>query len=210
MQVGPAASENVRARSGKIDVILAVVHRVGGAVVTGRHRDRHAKGCCGLAGCIERIHGLRGPVDLGRTPGNRDHAGFVLGVVDRVGDRVDEPLVGVGCKINHDAGARRDRAGHFDIEHDLAIGAAGGGGTVLSRSNRHRDHFRRFLAEGFEISGNVGLAKAAAEFDDADGLARGINTLRKLIELGDLDRRKRGVSAGMRLRNAAGLSRCSG
>ena len=44
------------------------------------------------------------------------------------------------------------------------------------------------LAEGFEVGGEVGGSVAAAELDDADGLARGGGVGGELVELGDLRR----------------------
>ena len=41
-----------------------------------------------------------------------------------------KPLVGVRREVDGDAAPGRDRAGHLDVEHHLAVGAVGAGRRV--------------------------------------------------------------------------------
>ena len=169
-EVGASAGEDVGAGGGEVDVVLAVSLPVGGAVVAGGYGDGDAESGGGLAGCVERVHGLVGPTGLGAAPADGDDAGFVGGVVDGSGDGVDEALVGVGGEVDDDLCAGRDGGGDFDVEHDLAVGAVGVGGCVLAAVYGDGGDGRDSLAEAFEVGGDVGGAVAAAELDDADGL----------------------------------------
>src|ERR1700730_7550446 len=123
--------------------------------------DSDAEGSGRLAGGVKCGHRLGGPVDFSRAPRDRDDTGIVLGVVDGVSEGVEESLVGVGCKVNHNARTRSDGTGNLDVEHDLAIGAVGVGGTVLSGPYGDGDHLGWLLTEGLEVSRDLSLAKAA-------------------------------------------------
>ena len=54
MEVRSATGENMRARRGKIDVIVAIIDAVGRAAVTGGHGDRDAERGGRLTGRVER------------------------------------------------------------------------------------------------------------------------------------------------------------
>ena len=70
-------------------------------------------------------------------------------------------------------------------------------GVVLSGSYGDGYHLGWLLTEGFEVGRNVFLAKAASEFDDADGLIGCSNAIRKLVEFSDLDRRIGDIASGV-------------
>ena len=133
-------------------------------------------------------------LDFGRAPADGDDAGFVFGVVDGGADGVDEALVGVGGEVDDDVGAGSDGGGDFNVEHDFAVGAVGVGGAVLAAVDEDCGDCWGLLAEGFEVGGEVGGLVAAAQLDDADGLACGGCVGWELVEL---------------LRPAAGCRRCS-
>ena len=103
--------------------------------------------------------------------------------MDGGGDGVDESLVGVGGEVDDDVGSGSDGSCDFDVEHDLAVGAVGVGGSVLAAVDEDCGDVGGFLAEGFEVGGDIGSSVAAAKLDDADGLARGGGVGGKLVEL---------------------------
>src|SRR5882757_6665198 len=173
LEFGSAAGEDVRAGGGEVDVVLASGDAVGGAVVAGGGGDGDAEGGGGLAGGVESGHGLGGPGGFGGAPADGDDAGFVFGVVDGGGDGVDEALVGVGGEVDDDFSAGCYGGGDFDVEHDFAVGAVGVGGGVFCAVDRDCGYGGGFLAEGFEVGGEVGGLVASSQFDDADGLAGG-------------------------------------
>ncbi len=78
------------------------------------------------------------------------------------GDGVDEALVGIGGEVDDDVGAGCYGGGDLDVEHDLAVGAVGVGGGVLAAVDRDHGDFGGFLAERFEVGGEVGGLVAAA------------------------------------------------
>ncbi|OIQ67552.1 hypothetical protein GALL_508680 [mine drainage metagenome] len=186
-------------------MLLPVTDTVGRAVVARRHRDGDAKRRRGLAGGVKRHHGLRGPLDFRGSPGDRDDARLVFGIVDGVGDRVDEARVGVGREVNDDARPRSDSARHLDVQHDLAVRAVGITRIVLASADRHGDHLGRLLPQRLEIGGDIGLAETTAELDEADGLAGCGHTLRELVKPSDLNRRESGTVRGVRTRKASSL-----
>jgi hypothetical protein len=117
--------------------------------------------------------------------------------VNGVSDSVDKSLVSVGRKVNDYARTRSDGTGNVDVEHDLAVSAAGVCGVVPSGSYWEGYYGRWLLTEGFEVGRNVCLAKAAAKFDDADCLIGCCNAIWKLVEFADLDRSIRDYASGM-------------
>src|SRR5262249_29432538 len=178
-------------------MILAVGDAVRGPIVARRRGDSDAQGSCRLAGGVKCGHGLGGPVDCSRAPRDRDHTGPVSGVVNGVSDGVDEPLVGVGRKVNDYPRAWSDGTGDFDVEHDLAVSTVGVSGVVLSGSYGDGYHLGWLLTQAFEVGRNVCLAKAASEFDDTNGLIGCSHAIRKLVELSDLHRRIGDIASGV-------------
>ena len=179
------------------------------AVVAGGHGDGDAEGGGGLAGGIERGHGLRRPSGLRAAPADGDDAGLVGGVVDGGGDGVGKALVGVGRKVDDDLCAGRDGGGDLDVEHDLTIGAVRVGGRILALVYEDCGDGGRLLAEGLEVGSDVGGAVPSTQFDDADGLPGGGGCSGgKLVELPDLDGSVRGAGgcgAGADAAGGAGL-----
>ncbi len=121
--------------------------------------------------------------------------------MDRVRDRVDEPLVGVGREVDVLARLGRDRPGHLNVEFNLAVGRLAGG--VGAAVDAHGGHRRRRKPESAEVGGQVGRRVAAAELDDRDRLPGPVGAGRGLVEAGHLQRRQRlrgAGSGGMRRR----------
>jgi len=110
------------------------------------------------------------------------------------------------AQSKHYPRARSDGTGDFDVEHDLTVNAVGVSGVVLSGSYGDGYHLGWLLTEGFEVSRNVFQAKAASEFDDADGLIGCSNAIRKLVEFSDLDRRIGDIASGVGAGEALALS----
>ncbi len=111
--------------------------KVRGAIVTGGDADRYAKTRGGLQQLVELVAELLGGLVFRSAPTDRND----VGLVDRVGEdgvhHAEKALVGgVGCEVDDDFCARRDGAGHFDIEHDFDVGIVGiervGAGAVLA------------------------------------------------------------------------------
>ena len=113
-------------------------------------------------------------------------------------DGIDEALVGIGREVDNDLCPRRDGSGDLDIEHDLAIRAVGVARRVLALVDGYSSHLGRFLTQSFEVGGKIRGAIAAAQLDDADGLASSRRTLGKLVKLAHLNRGVGGAGcAGM-------------
>ena len=178
-------------------MVLTVGFSVGGTIVACGYGDGDAEGSGGLAGCVDGVEGLRGPVGFGGAPAERDDAGLVGGVVDGGGDGVDETLVGVGSEVDDDVGAGSDSGGYFDVEHNFAVGAVGVGGGVFCAVNEDGGDLRGCYAEGFEIGFDVGAAVASAELEDGDGLILCSGACGKAVELGDLNWCVGGVGGGV-------------
>jgi hypothetical protein len=75
--------------------------------------------------------------------------------MNSVSDSVDEPLVGVGCKIDDDASTRSNGAGDLDVEHHLAVSAIRGSRVVLSGSDGNGYCGWGLLTKGFEVGRNI-------------------------------------------------------
>jgi hypothetical protein len=99
--------------------------------------------------------------------------------------RVEESGVGVRRKVHNQAGFRYDAASYLDVEHYLAVGAAGvAGGLIVGAVDAHRADVRRGKAEAAEVVIEVGLDVPAAQFDDRDRLAGPIRTVRYGVDVG--------------------------
>jgi hypothetical protein len=101
-------------------MILAITHSIRGAVISRGGGDRDAKSRCVLKSLVQGGSCLGGILTLCIAPTNRDHGGFVLGVVDRLRDRVHKTSICVGCKIDDDFCARSSGTGYFDIQRVFA------------------------------------------------------------------------------------------
>src|SRR6202011_2147052 len=117
---------------------------------------------------IERIHRLRSPVIFGTAPADGDDRRFVGRIVDRHGDSVQEPFVGVRGEVNGYSCLRGDRGRDLDIKHNLAVAAVGGGGLVLSTVAPDGPDMGYRDAEFTEVGPDIAAAIAAAQFYDAD------------------------------------------
>ncbi len=190
LELGAAAAEHMGTRAGEVNRISRSA--VGRAVVASGNGDGDAEGGSGLACSVERGHGLRGPTGLGAAPTDGDDAGLVGGVVDGGGDGVDEALVGVGAEVNGDFCAGGNGRGDFNVEHYFAVRALRVGGGVLAAVDEDRRDAGSGDADGLEVGGDVGRPIAAAELDDADGLAGSARVGGKLISLRYLRRRVAG------------------
>ena len=122
-----------------------------------------------------RQHGvacLLRPGVLGPAPADRDHRGFVHRVVHGGRNRIVKSLIGIRRKVHDNACAGSYRAGHFDIQHHLAVGILVHTrlvGAVIHGNRRDRG---RLDAELREIRIQVGSLISAAQLNDPDGLAR--------------------------------------
>src|ERR1700722_3922816 len=186
LQSGCPTGKHMRAGSREVDVVpCSSVRRT---VVAGGDRDRDTERGCGLAGSVQRIHGLRRPTGFRSAPANRDHTGLVGRIVYGAGESVDKALIGVGCEVNDNLRPRCYGSGYLDIQHHLAICAIRVARSVLAPIHRYCGELRCGQAQAFEVGGEVGGPIATAQFDNADGLARGSCTLGKLVKLAYLDR----------------------
>ena len=111
--------------------------------------------------------------------------------MDGSGDRVDEALIGVGGEIDRDLDAWRDGADHLDVEHDLGVSAIRSGRLIAPVIDRDGDDRRHLQAELLEVGLQVGGAEATPELNDAHALTLAGGAAREVVELTDLDRRKR-------------------
>ena len=98
-------------------------------------------------------------------------------VVDRGGDGVHPALLGEIRKIDREVGAWRDRAGHFDIQHDFGIGAVlAGSRLVRDAIDGHRRDGWRGDPQTLKVSVQVVGAVASAELQDPDALAGAVQS----------------------------------
>src|SRR5437773_2688487 len=96
----------------------------------------------------------------------------------------EETVVRIEREIDGDACLRRHGAGHFDVQHHLAIAPAIGTGYIGASGDANRRHVRRWQSKRLEIRREVLLAETRArgmmvlvevvQLDDADALARSI------------------------------------
>ncbi len=199
VELGAAAGEDVGAGGREVGVLFAVGDAVGGAVVAGGGEDGDAEGGGRLAGGVEGVGCLGRPGGFRATPADGDDGRVVRAVVDGGADGVDEALVGVGSEVDDDVCAGGDGCGDFDVEHDFAVGTIGSVGLVLALVDGNGRHLRFREAEALEVGGDVGCFEAAAQLDEADGLAGGGEASRKTVELRNLHRCVRDVGgAGLR------------
>ncbi len=182
-----ATGEDVGAGGGEVDVVGAVRDAVGGAGVAAGHGDGDAERGGGLAGLVHGGDGLRRPGGFGAAPADGDDAGLAGGVMDGGRDGVGEALIGVGSKVDRDGGAGGDGCGYFYVEKDLTIGTVGAGRLVFCLVDRDGIDRGGILAQRAEVDFKIGLLEAAAEFDQADGLA-GTARGGKVVQRGYLDR----------------------
>jgi len=102
----------------------------------------------------------------------------------------------LGCEVDDDLCAGSDGSGDLDVEQDFGVGAVGVGWTVLAVVHRDCGYGRRRETERFEVVCDVRLLIAAAQLNDADGLACAVDAGRKVIELRNLNRRVRDADGG--------------
>ena len=119
--------------------------------------------------------------------------------MDRGGDGVEEAARRVGREVDGEPRPRRDRAGHLDVEHHLAVGATGVAlGSVAAAVDRNRDDRGGGDAQALEVGVEVCSAVAAAELDDGDALPGAGRPGREVVEPRHLDGRE---GAGDRVRD---------
>ena len=78
--------------------------------------------------------------------------------------------------------------GDLDVEHDFAVGVGVFAGLVRRVVHGDGGDIGRRQVELIEVGGDVALGEAAAELDDADGLALAGEARGEVVELGDLRR----------------------
>src|SRR5205085_10801750 len=77
------------------------------------------------------------------TPANRNYAGLSFDIVHSGINRIEETVALVRSKINGNGSLRRDRSGHFDIEHDFAIIVASLCLIIAGVIDGYGDNFRQ-------------------------------------------------------------------
>ena len=133
------------------------------------------------------------PLHFRCAPADRDDRRSVSGVEHRGRDRIDEALIGIGCKVDRDSGCGGDRTDNLNVQHDLGVSALGASWSIAAMVHRDRHHPRRRHAEALEVRLQVGGTKATAQLDDPDTLALASHARRKVVQLSDLDRTERGA-----------------
>ena len=106
----------------------------------------------------------------------------------RRGNRIDESLIRIRCKIHRDLRSRRNRPGHLNIQRHLAVRAIWIPRRVRPSIHRHRHHRRRFDAQSPEVRRDVARRVPAAQLDEPDRLPCPIHPGRKVVQRRDLRR----------------------
>src|SRR5258708_38840341 len=100
------------------DIIVA-------ARIARSHTHRHSQQGSGFKSLVKVVQGLLRPGYFRRAPADADDGWLVVGVMHGGGDLVQESLVRIRGKINHDTGPRRYDPRHFDVQHYPSVRAIG-------------------------------------------------------------------------------------
>ena len=114
--------------------------------------------------------------------------GLDVALFGRLVDGVDETLLGVGREVDADVGVRRNGTDDVDVQRDLAVRSVGAAGRRIVGAVHPDGGDVRSLDAVFEILIQIGVLVAAAQLDNADGLALAVGA-REVVATRHLRRR---------------------
>ena len=186
-QRSPAAPDGTGAGGREVGVRQPVADAITRAVVARGHEDRDAERGGREDGLVQRGDRLLSPPILRGSPADGENRRLVDLVMDSGRHRVDEALLGVLGEVHGDLGLRGDRPDNLDIEFDLAVRTVRiPSGRVADASDRDGHHLRDSQAQAREVGLQVSRPVAAAELEDADGLAAAVPASRKAVQPSNL------------------------
>src|SRR5258708_15347021 len=134
------------------------------------HTDRHSQQGSGFKSLVKVFQGLLRPGYFRRAPADADDGWLVVGVMHGGGDRVQESLVRIRGKINHDTGPRRYGPRHFDVQHYLSVRAIDIRGAVGCSIYGDGFYRRRGHTKSRKISIEIRIPETAPSFNDNDAM----------------------------------------